>query len=434
MAEEIKEVVEGLGKTFEEFKKKNDERLAQIEKNGKADPLIDEQLAKMNDKMGELEAVKQRIDQAETALARKSVGADDGQASKAEEKAAHFAEMMAKERGIPAAEIAKEFGTDGLSEYKKHFRNWMRKGDVYANQPEALKSLSVGSDPDGGYFVEPDTNGRIVSKVFETSPMRQVASVMTIGTDALEGIYDLDEASAGWVGETEARTETGTPKVAAWRIPVHEQYAEPRITQKLLDDSMVDIESWLSMKVADKFARQENAAFVNGDGVGKPRGFLTYASGTTLPGTIEQKASGVSGGFATDGTGGDVLINTVYGLKQAYRNNARWFMGRTTMSEVRKIKDADGQYLWQPGLAAGAPSTLLGYSILEFEDMPELGADSLSIAFGDMSETYQIVDRVGIRVLRDPYTSKPYIKFYTTKRVGGDVLNFESLKLIKFGS
>jgi len=434
MADELKDVIEGLGKTFDEFKSKNDERLAQIEKSGKADPLLDEQLTKINSKLDELGAVKDRLSQAETALARKSVAADDGTSGKMQEKANQFAKMVAKRRGIPASEVVKEFGVDGLAEYQKHFSNWMRKGDSYSNQPDAMKSLSVGSDPDGGYFVEPDTSGRIVTKIFETSPMRQVANVMTIGTNALEGIYDLDESDAGWVGETQSRPETGTPKIAAWSIPVHEMYAEPRITQKLLDDSMVNVEAWLADKVSTKFARKENAAFVNGDGVGKPRGFLTYASGTTLPGTIQQRNTGVSGGFATGGAGADILINTIYGLKQGYRSGSNWFMPRSATSEVRKLKASDGSYLWQPGIMAGQPATLLGYSVIEFEDMPDIAADSLSIAFGDMNEAYQIVDRVGVRVLRDPYTAKPYIKFYTTKRVGGDVLNFESIKIIKFAA
>lgn len=424
--EKVTEVIEGLGRTFEEFKTKNDERLAQIEKNGKADPLLEEQVNKMASRMGELEDVKGRLEQAETALARKQKhNTDDSE--KMEEKAAKFAEMTAKNRGIPADG---NFSAKELKEYRSAFLHMMRKGD---NVPlEVQKALSVGSDPDGGYVVEPDTSGRIVQKIFESSPMRQVASIQTIGTDALEGLYDLDEASSGWVGETEARPETDTPKLAKWRIPVHEMYAEPQATQKVLDDSMIDLESWLSMKVSDKFARQENAAFVNGDGINKPRGFLTYGDGTTIPGTIERFSTGVSGGFAADGSGGDVLLDTIYGLKQNYRSGSRWFMPRSATAEVRKLKDADGTYLWQPGIAAGQPASLLGFSVLEFEDMPDIAADSLSIAFGDMGQAYQIVDRMGIRVLRDPYTNKPYIKFYTTKRVGGDVLNFEALKIVQF--
>jgi HK97 family phage major capsid protein len=299
---------------------------------------------------------------------------------------------------------------------------------------DEIKALSVGSDPDGGYTVTPDMSGRIVEKIFETSPMRQVASVQAINSDALEGLYDLDEASSGWVSETGSRTATNTPNLAQYRIPTHEQYALAQTTQKLIDDSSLNIEAWLSGKVQDKFARTENAAFVNGDGSGKPRGFLTYGAGTTLPGTIEQKPTGASGAFAGSGAGGDTFYDMVYALKAGYRNGARWAMNRSTIAAVRKIKDSDGNYVWQMGLAAGQPSTLAGYPIVDMEDMPDIGADSLSIAFANWGEAYQIVDRLGTRILRDPYSNKPYIQLYVYKRTGGDVLNFEAIKLMKFGS
>jgi len=421
---EVNQHLESLNKAFDEFKKTNDERIAEIEKKGSADPLLEAKLDAIN---AEIDKAQDRLTQVETANARKSVALPES--GDLEQKSATFSNMMSKIKGTPL-----EVSGDEMQAYKKHFNQMLRKGDLYANQPENMKALSVGSDPEGGYLVEPDTSGRIVQKVFETSPMRQVASVQTIGTDALEGIYDLNEAGAGWVSETGTRSETTTPDLGAWRIPVHEIYAEPRATQKLLDDAMVDVEAWLGAKVADKFARTENAAFVTGDGVGKPRGFLTYSNGTTLPGTIEQFKTGVNGGFATDGTGGDVFYNIVYGLKAAYRSGARFFMGRSTQKDVRKIKDSNGMYIWQPGLAAGQPATLVGFPVLEFEDMPVPATGSLSIAFGNMGEAYQIVDRAGIRVLRDPYTAKPYVKFYTTKRVGGDVVNFEALKLMDFSA
>ena len=427
MAEEIKSVVEGLNQAFADFKKTNDERIKQIESKGAADPLLEQKLDRINGKVDELSDIKARIEQAETALARKSVHSTDGSVD-LDKKAANFEAMCSKNRGLAPS----GFDAKGLAEYRKGFREFMRKGDLMSL--DAQKALSVGSDPDGGYTVEPDTNGRIVQKIFETSPMRQVAAVQTIGTDALEGLYDLNEASSGWVSETGARTATATPELGRWRIPVYEMYANPAATQKILDDSMVDIEAWLAGKVADKFSRTENTAFVVGDGIGKPRGFTTYASGTTLPGTIEQVPTGVNGGFATDGTGGDPLITTIYSLKQAYRSSSRWFQPRAVTSAVRKIKDSNGMYIWQPGIAANAPATLLGFPILEMEDMPTLGTGSLSMAFGNMGEAYQIVDRQGIRVLRDPYTNKPYVQFYTVKRVGGDVINFEAIKLIRFGS
>jgi HK97 family phage major capsid protein len=264
--------------------------------------------------------------------------------------------------------------------------------------------------------------------------MRAYASVQVISSDALEGLFDLNEASSGWVAETDTRAVTNTPQLGKWRIPVHELYAKPSATQKLLDDASINMEAWLASKVAEKFARDESTAFVTGNGVARPRGFLTYANGTTLPGTIEQVKTTVNGAFAAAPSGGDVLFNALYGLKAQYRANATWFMNRTTTALVRKLKDSDSAYLWTPGIAAGQPASLLGYPTASFEDMPSPATGTLSIAVGDMREAYQIVDRIGIRTLRDPYSNKPYVEFYTTKRVGGDVVNFEALKLIDFSA
>jgi len=426
---ELNEVVEKLNSNFDQFKKANDLRLAEIEKKGVADPLLTEKVEKLNKEIAILDGMKGQILDLEKLAARKSFGSGDEAGEKLEKAASKFAAMVGQRRGIPSDE---KFDAAAMKEYKAGFAEMMRKGDHVSL--DAQKALSVGSDPDGGYMVDPDMGGRIITQLYDTSPMRQFASQQTIGTDSLEGTHDLDEAGAGWVGETAARPSTGTPQIKKWSIPVHELYANPAATQKLLDDASVNLEAWLSGKVADKFARVENNAFVNGDGVGKPRGFLTYAAGTTLPGQIEQVNSGANGGFKTDGTGADVLVDVIQKLKQGYRSGASFFMPRTLVGEVRKLKDSQGRYLWAPGMDAAAPSTLMGYGIGEFEDMPQLATGSLSIAFGDMRETYQIVDRAGIRVLRDPYTNKPFIHFYTVKRVGGDVVNFEALKLIKFAA
>lgn len=427
---DVNKMIDSLGRAFEEFKSANDARLAEIETKGHADPLLTEKVEKLSDamnaKQAALDEVTKRLERAETASARR-VRADGG--DNLDAKAAKWAAGNAKRRGV---QPEGDFGAAELAEYRKAFIAMMRRGD--AAEAQHAKALSVGIDPDGGYTVEPDTSGRIVEKVYETSPMRQVAAVQTIGTDALEGLFDLDEAGANFVGETGGRPETDTPQLARWRIPVHELYAFPFATQKVLDDSELDLEAWLAGKVADRFARRENAAFVNGDGNGKPRGFLTYPAGTNLPGTIQQFNTGAAGAFDSDPDGGDVLLDAIYGLKQTYRAGARWHMNRSTVGEVRKLKDGDGRYLWQPGLAMGQPATLLGFPVLEFEDMPDIGSDSLSIAFANMGEAYQVVDRQGIRVLRDPYTSKPFIGFYSVKRVGGDVINFEAVKLIKFAS
>lgn len=420
---ELKGAVAAVHTAFEQYKEANDLRLKEIAEKGAADPLLDEKIAKLDETMSKSQ---ERLDQFELAMKRKARVVTDANGNEIDLDA----KAMQWNRSINGKN-ADPFDAKGMEAYKAGFKNYLRKGDQIMGAEE-LKALSVGSDPDGGYVVNPDMSGQVVQKVYETSPMRAYASVQTISTSALEGLFDLDEANAGWVGETGARSETDTPEIGRWSIPVHELYAAPQATQKLLDDAEINIEAWLSGKVADKFARTEANAFVNGNGVNKPRGFLTYADGTTVPGTIEQFDTGVNGAFAAAPNGGDVLINALFGLKAQYRARATWFMNRATLKLARKLKDSDGAYLWSPGIAAGQPASLLGYPVASFEDMPDPATGSLSIAVGDMASTYQIVDRAGIRVLRDPFSSKPYVIFYTTKRVGGDVVNFEALKLINF--
>ncbi len=431
MSEEIKKAVgavEQINIAFEEFKKANDERLAQIEAKGSADVVTEAKLQKIE---ADLEKAQKIADEAALAAKRQSrvVTDEHGNVLDLDRKAQEWASMNARRRGA----VVGSFGAADMDAYKAAFDTFLRKGEEVMG-PDERKALSVGTDPDGGYVVNPDLSGRIVMKVFETSPMRAYASIQVISTDALEGLYDLNEASSGWVGETESRAETNTPQIGKWRIPAHELYSKPKATQKLLDDASINMEAWLASKVSEKFARDEANAFVVGNGVNKPRGFLTYGAGTTLPGTIEQFPTGASGALASAPDGGDALINALYGLKQQYRANATWFMNRATTKLVRKAKDTDGAYLWSPGIQAGQPATLLGYPVAAFEDMPDPAASSLSIAVGDMREAYQIVDRLGIRTLRDPYSAKPYVEFYTTKRVGGDVVNFEAIKLIRLGA
>jgi HK97 family phage major capsid protein len=430
MSDEIKQAVgavEDLNKAFAEFKSVNDQRLAEIEKKGTADALLTEKLTKIE---ADLDAAQKKADDAVLAAKRQSrMVTTDGNEVDLDAKALSWARGIARSRGTDV----REFGATELTSYKSAFDSYMRKEERTLSGDE-IKALSVGSDPDGGYVVYPDLSGRIVTRVFETSPMRAYASVQVISSDALEGLFDLNEASSGWVAETDTRAVTNTPQLGKWRIPVHELYAKPSATQKLLDDASINMEAWLASKVAEKFARDESTAFVTGNGVARPRGFLTYANGTTLPGTIEQFKTGANGAFAAAPSGGDVLINALYGLKAQYRANATWFMNRATTTLARKLKDSDGAYLWSPGIAAGQPASLLGYPTASFEDMPSPATGTLSIAVGDMREAYQIVDRIGIRTLRDPYSNKPYVEFYTTKRVGGDVVNFEAIKLIDFSS
>ena len=427
MSYEVKNAVEDLGRAFEAFKDANDMRLNEMARRGAADPLTETKVRRLNDEVSRTQALadtaQKRLDQLETVIKRAPLS-DSGM-----EKAAE-AEMFALER-----KSSNGSGVNGeeYREYKQALRNYIRRNNAGAGVEE-IKALSAGTDPDGGYWVTPDISGRITQLIQETSPMRQVANVVTIGTDTLEGVAHIGEAGAGWVGETDARPETDAPKIDQWSISVHELYAEPRATQRLLDDAMFNVDEWLAAKIAERLARLENAAFVNGDGIGKPRGFLTYDAGTPSAANfdvIEQVAAGGDGAFG-DVDAGDALIDMVFGLKAAYRENAVFMMKRSTLAEVRKLRDAEGNYLWTPDFQMKQGGTLLGFDVVESEDMPAIGSGSLSIAFGDFNAGYQIVDRQGVRILRDNLTAKPYVKFYTTKRVGGGVVNFDAIKLMKF--
>lgn len=395
---EITEQVNALGNAWEQFKHVNDQRLNEIERKGAADGLYMEHLGRIGEA---LDNTKNRMDHIETVVSRPALDVE----TKAD---------------IQAAEA---------NPYRKAFCNYLRKGMDAGLEALESKSLSVGSDPDGGYLVTASMSQRIVSAVFESSPIRQLASIETISSDALEMIDDPEEAAAGWTSETGAVSDTTTPQIGKRTIPVHELYAQPKATQKLVDDSAVDIESWIAGKVSDIFSRKENTAFITGDGISQPRGILTYTAGSSW-GQIEQINSGSNGAVTSDG-----LIQLYYGLKDAYTKNASFLMNRTIVQAVRLLKESTtDQYLWQPGLAAGTPDTLLGSPVFMAADMPTASTGSLSVAVGDIRSAYQIVDRTGIRILRDPFTDKPFVKFYTTKRVGGDVVNTEAVKLLKLSA
>lgn len=410
-------LIEQISQTFEAFKASNDERIKGI-KAGFDDVVKNDEVDRINATISDLTASL-------NALTERNANANLG-AGDADAKAILVAEASAAFSAANGSPV--ELSVEQYDDYVAGMNNYMRKSKKNA-------ALEVGSDPAGGYTVTPDTTGRIVTKVFETSDMRNYASVETIGTDSYEGFNDREEGSSGWVGEKQARTETGTPNLGKWEIPVHEQYAEPKATQKLLDDSSWDIEEWLARKTSTKFAREENTAFVTGNGILKPKGFLAYDTAATADDArawevFQYVASGSTSGFSST----DKLVDFVFSLKAAYRDNANWFMNRKTVSEIRKLKDGDGNYLWTPNFEKRQGGDVLGYGVAEFEDMPDIAANALSIAFGDMKETYTIVDRKGISVLRDPLTQKGFVKFYTTKRVGGGALNFDSMKLMKFAA
>lgn len=445
MSDEIKSLLEKQGEAFDAFKKSHEEQIAELKKSVN-DPVLTERLGKIEQSLDDAVEAKAKVD-AQFAAERKEREdlekrmnrlniKGDGEGAKHELEVKTFNLVLAAEAAERKAQFV-PLDAKGYDEYKSAFHAFMTKNERLLT-PEEVKTLSVGSDPDGGYLVTPDVTGRMVKKVYETSPIRQIASIQGISTDALEGIEDLGEAGAGYAGEHTQGSDTTTPQIGKWRIPVHIIDTEPKATQQLLDDAATDVEGWLSDKVGNKFGRFENSEFVNGAAnkiMGFAAGYTATAdsgSGVTW-GQIGFIKSGANGDF-TGTTPADKLYDIVGLLKNDYLANARFVTRRSVIQLIRKFKDGQNQYLWQPSLVAGTPETLLGYAVTRAEDMPTLATNSLSLAFGDFAQAYQIVDRQGIRVLRDPYTSKPYVKFYTTKRVGGGVINFEAIKLMKFAA
>lgn len=428
MSDDLKKLIVDLNTGFKALNEKHEQIEAEVKKFGGADYIAVDEFKKVQAAVLDLEAKNDAM--VLEAKRRERMGRDnDGNEIDLDKKAYDFARMASKSRG----DVTPDFDAAALDEYKAAVIKYARKGEAAVGADE-LKALSVGSDPDGGYFVHPDMSGRMVQKQYETSPMRAYASVQVISTDTLKGVFDNDEAEIFWEGETETPSEGSTPQVGEWAIPVHEMRTLSKATQKILEDAEVNVEAWLIDKIGAKMARAENAAFVNGSGVGRPKGFLTYANGTDLTNSIEQFTTGVNGDFAAAPSGMDKLRTMMAALKQAYRGNSNFFMNRTTEGEVMLLKNSDGSPLWQPSAQAGTPSMLMGYNVALFEDMPDTDTGALSIAFGDMRQAYQIVDRLGVSILRDPYSYKPYVGFYARKRVGGAVVNGEALKLLKFSA
>jgi HK97 family phage major capsid protein len=309
-----------------------------------------------------------------------------------------------------------------------------RGGDDGELKALAVKAaMSTQSDPDGGWMVPIEMDNTITRVLSTVCAMRGLAQVQPISTGEYKKLVSQGGATSGWVGETDARAGTNTPQLAALAFEAMELYANPATTQTLLDDAFVDIGQWLADEVSITFAEQEGLAFINGNGVKKPRGILSYtnvADANYAWGKIGYLGTG-GAAFAADPAGLDKLISMVYALKQGYRTNASFLANRTTIGVIRQMKDSQGHYQWQPSSQIGEPPTLLGYPIVDDDNMDDLGANKYPVAFADFKRAYVIVDRIGTRVLRDPFSNKPYVSFYTTKRVGGGVQNFEAIKLLK---
>jgi len=322
--------------------------------------------------------------------------------------------------------------------HEKAFGAYVRSGDEDQLRGIEMegKAMSTAVAADGGYLVDPQTSETVQSVLKGAAPLRAVASIVNVEATSYDVLVDHTDAGAGWASETADASETGSPQVDRISIPLHELSALPKVSQRLLDDSAFDIESWLAGKIADKFARAESAAFISGDGVDKPKGFLTYATaanGSEAWGEIGHVLSEADGDFNTAAPA-DAIVDLVYALPARYRANATFVMNSKTAGAVRKLKDGDGRFLWSDGYAAGEPSLLMGYKVVICEDMPDIASWSPAIAFGDFAAGYTIAERPDLRVLRDPFSAKPNVLFYATKRVGGDVTDFHAIKLLKFAA
>lgn len=402
--EDVARTFDEFFRSFESYRQVNDARLAEMEERGSADVLTLEKLDRLDDA---LDATQRRLD-----------------------------DLTLKSRRPARAGQAERGQTSQAIEHKAAFESYVRTGREQALRPLEVKALSASSDPDGGYLVPEETEASILRRLSEVSPIRAIAGVRQVSAATYKKPFSISGPQTGWVGETATRPETSTPTLAELSFPAMELYAMPAATASLLDDAAIDMDAWIAEEVETAFAEQEGAAFVNGDGVNKPTGFLSVprvAETAWAWGSLGTISTGEAGGFATLAPG-DKLLDLIYSLKSGYRQNARFVMNRRTQGALRKLKDGDGNYLWQPPVSAGAAATLLNFPVTEAEDMPDIAIDAPGIAFGDFRRGYLIVDRMGVRILRDPYSAKPYVLFYTTKRVGGGVQDFDAIKLLTFSS
>ncbi|MDR2646153.1 MAG: phage major capsid protein [Holosporaceae bacterium] len=323
---------------------------------------------------------------------------------------------------------------DGDAYGKSDFSEYIRKGTC----DFLKKSLSEKDESCGTHFIPQEIALRINDRLKLLSPMRAISRVITVSSNSVELLVDSKMPDAGWTSkDSDEKKETDSPEIQKIKIPVHEIYAKPLISQELLDDAQIDVEEWLIAKISEKVALLENEAFVKGDGNEKPLGFLEVESEDAEKrefGKLQHFYSGASGKFSDNSTAINVLIDMVCALKPIYVKNAKWIMSRSALAVIRKLKNKDGSYSWQPAISEASPSTLLGYQVIIDDDMPPLtdNTDSTSIAFGDFHSGYQIVDRQDLKILRDPYTSKPFVEFYATKRTGGGIVDFDAIKLLKF--
>lgn len=388
---------------FEEFKSANDARIDALEAR-RGDVVLEEKVDRISDA---LDVQLRRIDDVALKSAR------------------------------PALEGASRVASHAaVREHKSAFDNYIRSGEAASLRQIETKAMSAGSNADGGYLVPAELEHAIGARLAAISPIRAIASVQEISGNVYKKPFMTAGPAAGWVGETDTPSQTTSPTLDALSFPAMELYAMPAATATLLEDSAVNIDEWIASEVELSFAMQEGTAFVSGDGSSKPKGFLSYTTAANASwswGKLGTIATGASAAFPETNPS-DILVDLIYALKAGYRQNGSFVMNRKTQASIRKFKDSSGAYLWQPPAQAGGRASLMTFPLVEAEDMPDVAASSLSVAFGDFRRGYLIVDRQGVRVLRDPYSAKPYVLFYTTKRVGGGVQDFDAIKLLKFAA
>jgi HK97 family phage major capsid protein len=406
-ASDPKELLGQINASFEEFKKEHTKELADV-KAGMADVVQTEKVDRINADISKMNGEFDKLN----------------------------AQIAALKLGGAGSDLDPD-----QAEHAQAFNNFFRKGvEAGLSELEVKAKLNTQSDPDGGYLVPVEMESGIDRVLGTVSTVRGLARKINISTDAYKKLVNVGGASSGWVGETEDRPETNTPTLREIVVNTAELYANPASTQKAMDDAAINIASWLADEVSIEFAEQEGAAFVTGNGVNKPRGILGYdtvANESYEWGKLGFMASGKADGFLTatpSVSPADAFIDLHYALKQGYRSNASWLMSDATMGKVRKFKDAEGAFIWAAPSGTAEVATILGKPVYTDDNMPAVAANALPIAFGDFNRGYLIADRVGIRVLRDPFTSKPNVLFYTTKRVGGGVVNFEAIKLMKIAA
>ncbi len=333
--------------------------------------------------------------------------------------------------GRPALSASAE----GDVPHTKAFNAYLRSGDDDGLRGLVLegKALSTAVSADGGFLIDPKTAETIKSMLSSTSSIRSIANVVNVEATSFDVLIDRSDVGAGWATETTSTTETATPTIERISIRLHQLSAMPKASQRLLDDSAFDVEGWLAGKIAERFTRAEASAFVNGDGVDKPKGIMLpakVANASWTWGSLGYIPTGAAADFATTNSV-DCIVNLVYALAADYRGNATFVMNSKTAGAVRKMKDADGRFMWSDGLAAAEPARLLGYPVLIAEDMPDVAANAHPIAFGDFAAGYTIAERPDVRILRDPFSAKPHVLFYALKRVGGDISDYAAIKLLK---